>query len=477
MADLRCEAVHAAAAELTTSAVVEETPVLVLGAGLAGLSAASVLERHAIVLELSDRPGGLVRTECFNGFWFDRVIHLLYFPDSATERRIRDLLGPDLKRCSPVAWVECSAGTTRFPLQLHLGGLESNAIVNCLLDFVRANSTGQDHSPQNFEELLLQVFGRTMCDIFFLPYNRKVWKRPLNELASSGFQWNIARPDLVQVLRGALNPGEVSASYNSAGWYPRPPRNATVRGMEFLSQKLADRVSDLRTLHRVEWIDLETRIVTVSTTTGTKHFRFHECCLATLPLPELVTKCRHAPRELLESCSRLKRNRVLSIALSIHGPRPDNRGHWRYYADESVTFTRLIYMHEFDPDCAPEHGWSLLVEITEAAEEPLMPWEHIFKRVRADLSRTGALPADCHIIDAHLLVIDPAYVVFSVKDQGIVAQARAFLESYGILPVGRYGRWEYSSMGQVMRDGFLLGETVKSNFLKTATAISASCDD
>ena len=96
--------------------MIHECDVLVLGAGVGGLAAATELEDQAIVLERADRPGGLVRTECFDGYWFDRVIHVLYFPDRQTERRVCDMVGDDLVPFTPEAWVETEAGTVRFPL-------------------------------------------------------------------------------------------------------------------------------------------------------------------------------------------------------------------------------------------------------------------------------------------------------------------------------------------------------------------------
>src|SRR5688572_13589476 len=98
--------------------------VLILGAGVTGLTAAWELGDRAIVLERSSRPGGLVRTHRFGDYWFDRVLHLLYFQDPQTEERVRALMGDDLAPCAPRAWCETSAGTTRFPFQMHLGGLD-----------------------------------------------------------------------------------------------------------------------------------------------------------------------------------------------------------------------------------------------------------------------------------------------------------------------------------------------------------------
>lgn len=114
-----------------------------------------------------------------------------------------------------------------------------------------------DGRPAHFEELLLRTFGRAMCDDFLLPYNRKMWKRPLTGLAPAGFTWNIAPPDFEQVVRGALVADRDYRAYNARGWYPRPPPGATVRGMEVMSRALAGAVPDLRLRHRVEGIDLE----------------------------------------------------------------------------------------------------------------------------------------------------------------------------------------------------------------------------
>jgi hypothetical protein len=64
------------------------------------------------------------------------------------------------------------------------------------------------------------------------------------------------------------------------------------------------------------------------------------------------------------------------------------------------------------------------------------------------------------------MIVDPAYVVFTVDNQPIIEQARDFLKNSGVTSLGRYGRWEYSSMAQVMRDGFCCGEEMATRCLK-----------
>ncbi len=449
--------------------------VVVLGAGLAGLAVASELRGDALVLERCDRPGGLVRSTCFNGYWFDHVLHLLHFQDDATDNAIRALVDVDLAPCPPEAWVETLAGTVPFPFQMNLGSLDADVIARCLRDLAEATFSANASTPTNFEDLLIRTFGRTMCDIFMLPYNRKMWRRPLDTLAPAGFTWNIAHPDFEKVVRGALSGSGEYAPYNARGWYPRPPEDAPLRGMELISQRLAGLAPNLLLEHSVKRIDPVAKTVHVSSFGEELCFSYSRGCVSTLPLPLTVAMCTNAPSDLRRACSGLTHNRVFTAAFSIKGSRPEGRGLWRYYADESVLFTRLIYMHEFDPLSAPADGWGLMAEITEPAEHPIGTANDMLSKCREGLSRVGALPADCEIVDEHLILADPAYVVFTPENQGVVAEARAFLRSEGIHTVGRYGRWEYSSMAQVMRDGIAVGREIASQ-LQSNSYSSADTD-
>ncbi len=439
-----------------------EHDVLILGGGVAGLAAASELGEHALVLERNSRPGGLVRTACFNGFWFDHTLHILHFQDDETEALVRPLLGDSLAPCPPCAWVETLSGRVRFPFQMNLAGLRRDVVLRCVGDLAEATFSTHKDPPGNFEELLLQTFGRGMCEAFLFPYNRKLWHRPLATLAPAGFTWTITHPDFERVLDGAIGGSPEFAPYNTRGWYPRPAQEAPVRGIEVIVREMARHAPNLLLNHGVERIDLASRTVTVTHGDRRRQFGFRDVCISTLPLPQTVLRCRQAPPDLRDACRALEHNRVCTAAFSVRGPRPEACGHWCYYADETVSFTRLIYMHEFDPQTAPADGWGLMAEITERADAPMRSEAEVLREVRADVERVGVLPENCEIVDAHLLVADPAYVVFTPESQEVVKRARAFLREHDVMTVGRYGRWEYSSMAQVMRDGIAVGRGVAS---------------
>jgi len=77
---------------------------------------------------------------------------------------------------------------------------------------------------------------------------------------------------------------------------------------------------------------------------------------------------------------------------------------------------------------------------------------------RQSVERTGALHGG-RVKAAHIIVAEPAYVLFTEESRQITNAAMAFLRAHDIEPMGRYGRWEYSSMAQVIGDAIRWGES------------------
>lgn len=431
---------------------------VILGAGLCGLAAASKLGARAAVLEREETPGGVVRTERLAGHWIDRVIHMLYFDRPEKMAQISGLFGDVLASSPPVAWIETAAGAIRYPMQHNLHDLPADLMVACLYDLAAAHFHHSDDPAKDYRDFLMRQFGKTLCELFFFPYNEKLWGRPLDKLAPTSFQWNIARPVFKDTLAAAIARQPAGRAYNDGGFYPRPPPDAPVRGAEFMARMLAEHVIDLRLQHRVEAVDLRARTIHVATPWGPRRIVYRFACLSTLPLPSLLDLVCNLPPEVAQARAALKHNRVVSIAFALRGPRPERLGCWRYYPDPSLVFTRAVFMHEFDPLMSPPDGWSILVEIPQPAEDPVPDLEGLMEQAWRDLHRTTLPLAGCELVARSTWIIDPAYVVFTPETEGAVRTAKAFLIEHGVDVLGRYGQWEYSSMVKVMTDGFAYAE-------------------
>jgi protoporphyrinogen oxidase len=433
---------------------------VILGAGLAGLSTGSVLGGKCVVLERESRPGGLARTECIDGHWFDHVLHLLHFQNDESEAELMSFLDGEFISCPPQAWVETSVGVTRYPIQMNLGSLDRESAVACIRDLAKVCYGPAGRKPENLHEALLCTFGQALCDLFMFPFNRKLWQHPLESL-DPGVSWTTTVPRFEEALRGALSPGEGFKPYNHRGWYPVPPSNSFPRGMERLSRRFAAKVHNLRCDTAVTGVNLAGKAVSVVAGNGEKSIvRYRRGLVSSLPLPHFIAMIEDCPPEIAQSVKKLAWNRVYSLMLPVVCPLQQIGGHWRYYPDEDLCFTRLIDMKSFDPDMCPGDGNSLLVEIPERADRPVRPFSDVYGRAVRDLERAGVLSGNHKTLRGGMLVVDPAYVVFTPETSGIIDGVFDFLRSKGVEPIGRYGRWEYSSMAQVIHDGLTLGRSL-----------------
>ncbi len=448
-----------------------------LGGGLAGLSAASILGNDCILLEKEMRPGGLVRSECVNGYWFDHVLHMLHFQDDSSRSQVQQMLNDELVSCSPVAWVETSAGTTRYPFQMNLGKLGCRTAAKCIRDLITNRFNPELNTPENLSEALYATFGKAMAELFMLPYNRKLWQQKLDSLAPD-VSWTIAKPRLIDVIRGALSGQGHYQPYNWDGWYPVPDAADSPRGMERLSLVLAERVTNLNCGHQVITVNFARQHITALNVENRKirDIRYRKALISTIPLPSLSEIVSDYNLKLKKATLDLAWTRVYSVMITIKGSRPENCGHWRYYSDESLCFTRLVFMHSFDSDSSPPDGWGLLVEIPESASIPVSSARDTIQLAKKDIYRSGILPAECEMHDACVIINDPAYVVFNHQTKDIVRDTMAYLESNNVHALGRYGRWEYSSMAQVIRDGLELGKILLGERCLLSDSCSSSGD-
>ncbi len=92
---------------MTTAALPSSADVVIVGAGLAGLTAARVLEQHgisAVMLEASDGVGGRVRSDEIDGFILDRGFQVMLTAYPEIHRHL-DIPALDFRAFEPGAMV------------------------------------------------------------------------------------------------------------------------------------------------------------------------------------------------------------------------------------------------------------------------------------------------------------------------------------------------------------------------------------
>src|SRR5918998_2394827 len=114
------------------------TPVIVIGAGPTGLSAAYHLGTDALLLEQADRVGGWCRSIEDRGFPFDMAGHIMFSNDPYVHRLYEMLLGDNVHWQDREAWIYSKQVYTRYPFQGALYGLPPDVIKECVVGAIEA---------------------------------------------------------------------------------------------------------------------------------------------------------------------------------------------------------------------------------------------------------------------------------------------------------------------------------------------------
>ena len=202
-------------------------PVIILGAGLTGLSAAYHLEGvPRVLVERAGEVGGKARSERTRGHTFDVTGHWLHLRDPRMQTLVQRLFADEavpLARIDRVTRVFSHGALLSYPFQANLHGLPLDVVQECLVELVVAReraARGEARAPATFEEFAVARFGKGIARHFFVPYNTKLWGMSPDQLTADWVSRFIPIPDTAQIIGGALGLRQEGLGYNAHFLYP-----------------------------------------------------------------------------------------------------------------------------------------------------------------------------------------------------------------------------------------------------------------
>jgi len=418
--------------------------VLIIGGGLAGLSAAWNLGDDAVLLESASEVGGLCRSYRRGEYVFDVSGHLLHFRRPVIRRFVGSLIPRLLARHRRRAVVHFRGRLIDYPFQAHLYQLPEGVRQECLDGFLEAQDRkawGDDLPLRDFGAWVRHNFGPGIARHFLEPYNRKLWQVPLRDLTAEWAQWAVPVPTVDEVRAAAREPEKLSFGYNPVFFYPRRG------GIAALARAMAENVVHLHLDEKAVEVNLGRRRVT---TARGRTFPF-EHLVSTAPLPELLRMIKGLSPSVAEAGEKLRCVSVCIFNIGLSRPGPVGP-HWIYFPGKSFPFYRVGFTHNFSPSSVPPGCQSLYVEVARSPDSrggcrPL--WETVRDGlVRAGIMEKGEKPEVLDIIH-----VPYAYVLYDRHRARVIRAIRAVLREKGVYSIGRYGAWEYSAMEDAIFQG------------------------
>ncbi len=382
----------------------EDVDYLILGAGPSGLAVAhGLLDQGAtsvVVLDQADEAGGLCRSQVVDGAAIDTGGgHFL----DVKRQRVLDLVfrfmpRSEWKEHDRIARIRLRGSEVDHPFESNLWQLPVDDQVDYCVSIAAAGCIAGKVAPELFEDWIRWKLGDRIADDYMLPYNRKIWSMPVNDL---GTYWLEKLPDVSfpETLESCLRKAP-AGKLPAHGKFLYPTDLAAGYGEVWrrMGSALGDR---LRLKTPVTSIDPASKVVN-----GGLRYR---TLITTVPWP-VWQAVAAIPTEVDAAISRL---RQVAIDVDYREESCGSAAHWIYEPDEGVDYHRILARENF---LEGARGY----------------W------TETNAGRSVAdKPADRHFHNPY------AYPVNTRDKRESLAVVHGWAAPLGIKPLGRWGNWEH----------------------------------
>ncbi len=422
------------------------TSIVVLGTGMAGMGAAYQASQAGVSVTLFDKntyPGGHTASWVTpEGFVFDEGPHISFTQDERLQQLLAENIDGRYETFDVYVNNYWRGHWIKHPAQCNLYGLPTDLVVAVLADFIEAQH--REPGPiENYADWLIASYGRTFAETFPMEYGLRYHTTTADNMSTDWLGPRLYRPNLKEVLRGALTPQTDDVHYVSHFRYP-----SEGGFVSYLKKFFA--AHEMRLGHCLERLDPKTR--TVYFKNG--HAQRYQHIVSSIPLPELIPLVDGVPDDVRAAAGRLACTTCVTVNLGI-GRSDLSRACWSYFYDRDFIFTRLSFPHMFSPGNAPPGTGSIQAEIYFSKKyRPLdRTPEACIEPTIADLRRCGLLRPDDRILYRDARLIDYANIIFDLDRSDAVATVHGYLDDIGVHYAGRYGMWGYHWTDESFKSG------------------------
>jgi len=443
-------------------------PVVVIGAGPAGLTAAYELSKQnvrSVILEKDSVVGGLARTAEYKGYLFDIGGHRFFTKVALVDKMWREVLGADFITRPRLSRIYYNSKFFQYPLEPKNALTGLGLVESALCGFSYLAAKLRPEKPEdNFEAWVSNRFGKRLFRTFFKTYTEKVWGIPCREIQAEWAAQRIRGLSLTSVVWNALRPKrkqskeQVIKTLIHEFEYPRRGPGMMWSKTKDLVESRGSRVVFGAPVEKIAWEP--GRVTAVHA--GGEVWR-GEQFISSMPIRELIEKLDPAPPDDLRAAAADFNYRdFLTVALMVRGKNlfPDN---WIYVHDPRVKVGRIQNYNNWSPEMVPDPETTCLgLEYFCFEGDGLWntPDTELIELGKREMAQLGLLdPAQ--VLDGTVLRIEKAYPTYDATYRRGVDAVRRFLATMPNLQlVGRNGMHRYNNQDHSMLTAILAARNI-----------------
>jgi protoporphyrinogen oxidase len=419
--------------------------IVVLGCGWSGLLASirvkSLFPSADVICLDKNFEGGLLHTKVVNGYLFDTGGSHVFF---STRRDVIDgvlSMGGEWVARERAAYVLLDGFLVPYPFENGIYVLPPEKRGRYGTSLVKALAEYRDERPKNFKEWILRTFGHEVAEDYLIPYNEKIWKRPLEQLSADWVHMpgRLPLPSLEDIVKAVAGLPTVGYKEQARFYYPR--RGGIVKQWEVAYE----RAKSLG----VEFLRVEVREVKALLGEYVVNGWLRaDRVINTLPLKE-APSIFGLSEEAFKAAEKLDYNSVVVVGLGLKHPAP--RQHWVYVPDKHVAFHRYAWISNYGEDALSNRS-AMIAEVTVPPMQEVDLGE-LKARLFRDLVEIGVIrEGEVEVVEAWYNKY--GYPIHTLTHASDVATITQNLAKIGVLTFGRWGNWQYWNTDKIYEKAY-----------------------
>lgn len=438
--------------------------VVVIGAGPAGLTAASELASHGWKVRVLEKDGqyvgGLSRTVDRGSMRFDLGSHRFFTKNPEIGQWWEQRLPEDFLRIKRHTRIIYRGRFLDYPLRPanalgHMGAMSGAA---CVFGSLRRKFS-PIQPETSFEDWVINRFGDRLYHEFFKSYTEKVWGMPCSKISADWAGQRIKGLSLKMAIKNAFGMGVENGAKTLAEEFRYPRMGA---GMMWEKTRADLERQGVAISMGEEVVSLRrsgSRILEITTRNNGELKRWSaDAFISSMPLRDCILATNPSLDENTQAAARrLTYRNLIVVALKIrrNNTLPD---HWIYVHDPRVKVGRIQILNNWGQDLVTEAGvtcLSLDYFCSDGGSLWTMDEQELARLAEQEIKLLGLIQ-DGRIEECQIVKTRQAYPVYALhyrEDVGTIRKALAQFDNFQV--IGRNGMHKYNNQDHSMLAGIL----------------------